>query len=376
MATLASAELKLWVYRGQIDTYTGDPQYTITKNKIPGETTIVFEISELVKDYAPVVFDGNYSAAETVAWASWELTSTFDDTPDPTTTLSKGTRLVTNGYGYFENEINPQLHNPLQQSNTCIYWLKGETVRVPVFTEEGISDYTFNQGNVEIAGYTYFPNSGIDYITIDSGDIKASFTSPTADATFTKNTDTQIFDNDIVIAPTDTEQIVITLSNGTTIDLNVNYVDEFTCGLSINEDKDKNKPFKVTFVNKFGALQDIWFFGRRKESANVSREQFTINTIEASAGSVLYKTNKATDIIHNVKSNKSLVLNTGFVCEDYNEVVQQLLQSEYVWIHEDSKVYPIIPTDNSIEYKDGKYDKLLNYKVNFKYAYNEINNVR
>lgn len=373
MATLASAELKLWVYRGQIDTYSGEPQYTITKNKIPGEDTIVFEISELVKDYVPVIFNGDYDTAQTVAWATWELRSTFDDDP-ATVTLKKETRLVTNGYGYFENEINPQLRNPLQQSNTCIYWLKGETVRVPVFTDDGIFDYTFNQGNTEIAGYTFVPNSGIEYVTVDSDEIKVDSIDPKADTEFIKNSTTDVFDSDIVVAPNDVEEIVINLENGTSVNLTVNYIDEFTCGLS--PDKNKNIPYKVTFVNKFGALQDIWFFGRRKEAANVGREQFTINTIEASAGSVLYKTNKATDIIHNVTSNKTLTLNTGFVCQDYNEVVQQLLQSEYVWIHEENKVYPIIPTDNSIQYKDVKYDKMLNYTVNFKYGYNEINNVR
>ena len=69
-------------------------------------------------------------------------------------------------------------------------------------------------------------------------------------------------------------------------------------------------------------------------------------------------------------------MNTGFICDDYNEVIQQMMQSEFVWIHEDGKVFPVNPTDSEINYKDERYDKLLNFTVNFEYAYNELNSVR
>ena len=53
-----------------------------------------------------------------------------------------------------------------------------------------------------------------------------------------------------------------------------------------------------------------------------------------------------------------------------------MMQSEYVWIHEDNKVYPVTPTDNTIDYKDDRYDKLLNFTVRFDYAFSELNSVR
>ena len=123
---LASATLKLWIYDGQINSYSGDPQYTITKTKIPGEATILFEISELIKDYLSISFDGDYGTANLVSWASWQITNTFDD---DSTTINYGTRLVTHGYGYFEDEINPQLTSPLQQSTQI--WLLPRLQRHP-----------------------------------------------------------------------------------------------------------------------------------------------------------------------------------------------------------------------------------------------------
>jgi hypothetical protein len=56
--------------------------------------------------------------------------------------------------------------------------------------------------------------------------------------------------------------------------------------------------------------------------------------------------------------------------------MQQMMQSEYVWIHENNKVFPVTPKDSNITYKDERYDKLLNFTVNFEYAYSELNLVR
>tara|TARA_R100001440_G_scaffold28407_1_gene46038 strand:+ start:718 stop:1803 length:1086 start_codon:yes stop_codon:yes gene_type:complete len=361
MATLASATLKLWIYDGLINSYTGTPQYTITKTKLSGETTILFEISELIKDYVQISFDGNYDTAKLSSWASWEITNTFDDTP-ATTSITKGTRLVTHGYGYFENEINPQLTNPLQQSNTCIYWKKGEKVRIPLYKENELYSVEFFEGATSTNTQTF--GKVIIDLTADTTDYNADTTFIRADATAIMSGNSKNITSGIN-ATVGTDKVVITTEDNKTITLSITYVDE--C---------KNTPYKVTFLNKFGSLQDIWFFGRRKESANITREEYKINTVQATATTKFYPTYSPTNRVHNLESDKSLVLNTGFVCEEYNEVVQQMMQSEYVWIHEDNRVYPVTPSDNTIDYKNERYDKLLNFTVRFDYAFSELNSVR
>lgn len=359
MATLASATLKLWIYDGLINSYSGDPEYTITKTIIPGEETILFEISELIKDYVEISFSGNYDKASLSKWASWEITNTFNDS---SSTINKGTRLVNHGYGYFEDEINPQLITPLQQSNTCIYWKKGEKVRVPLYKENELYSVEFFEGTVSTGILTF--GKTITELTADTTDYRADTTLIKADATSLMSSTANGITSGIN-APINSDTVIIKTEDNRTITLSVTYIDE--C---------KNTPYKVTFLNKFGVLQDIWFFGRRKESANVTREQYKINTIQSTATSKFYPTYSPTDKTHNVESEKSLVLNTGFLCSDYNEVIQQMMQSEYVWIHEDNKVYPVTPTDNTIDYKDNRYDKLLNFTVRFDYAFSELNSVR
>lgn len=359
MATLASATLKLWIYDGLINSYSGDPQYTIAKTKIPNEETILFEISELIKDYVEISFSGNYDKASLSKWASWEITNTFDNN---LSTVNKGTRLVTHGYGYFEDEINPQLTTPLQQSNTCIYWKKGEKVRVPLYKENELYSVEFFEGTVSTGTLTL--GKTITELTADTTDYRADATLIRADATSLMSSNASGMTSG-VNAPINTDTVIITTEDNKTITLSVVYIDE--C---------KNTPYRVTFLNKFGNLQDIWFFGKRDESAKVSREQYKINTIESTATTKFYPTYKSTDKTFNVNSKKDLILNTGFVCEDYNEVIQQLIQSENVWIHEDNKVFPVRPTDMNLTYKTKRYEKLLNFTVKFDYAYSEMNLVR
>lgn len=357
MATLVSAELKLWIYEGQPLTYTGTPNYTVNKTIIPGESVILFETSELVKDYIDVYFDGNYDTARLSAWTSWEITNTFDDA---TTSINRGTRLVTLGYGYFSDEINPQLDSPLQQSNTCIYWKEGEPVRIPVYKDDGLYSISYYDGQTYQTPDTY---DGVAYpLRVDSTVYKTDSSLLTTDMT---KIDLPKESEDATPPAVTANEVTITTEDGRSFTVYINFIEE--C---------KNTPYKVTFINKFGALQDIWFFGRRKESANISRDQYKINTVQSAPNSSFYATSSPTDRLFNINSKKSLVLNTGFICDDYNEVIQQMMQSEYVWIHEEGKVYPVNPKDSEITYKDHRYEKLLNFTVNFEYAYNELNSVR
>ena len=361
MATLSSATLKLWVYDDFIGNYnTNNPNYVITKTKLSSEETILFEIAELVKDYIPVEFDGNYGTANITAWVSYEIESTFDD---GSKSIDRNTLLGTHGYGYFEDEINPQLDSPLQQSNTCIYWRSGEKVRIPLYSGYELYDVEWYLDNVIQETNVYGTN--LIQINADTTDYTAdNISTIKADTTHAQN----IVENDYSLSnysPVGANKAIVKTRDNQEVVVDVYYIDE--C---------RNTPYKITFINKFGVLQDIWFFGRRKENANITRESFRINTIEVTSTSKYYKTSRSTDKTHNVDSKKSITLNTGFVCSQYNEVIQQLMQSEYVWIHENNKVYPVTPSDNTIDYKDERYDKLLNFTVKFDYAYSEINLVR
>ena len=79
---------------------------------------------------------------------------------------------------------------------------------------------------------------------------------------------------------------------------------------------------------------------------------------------------------YNVDSRKSISLNTGFVGEEYNEAIEELLLSENVWVRWENKTLPILPKTKSLTYKTGLNDKTINYTVDFEFAFSKINNIR
>jgi len=49
--------------------------------------------------------------------------------------------------------------------------------------------------------------------------------------------------------------------------------------------------------------------------------------------------------------------------------------SESVYVYKDSLKLPVNVSDSSIEYKTNVNDKLVNYTIEFDYAYDKINNL-
>ncbi len=50
--------------------------------------------------------------------------------------------------------------------------------------------------------------------------------------------------------------------------------------------------------------------------------------------------------------------------------------TESAWIHEDGLVTPIVPKTRSFKYKTTTDEKLINFTVEFDYAFETINNIR
>lgn len=126
-------------------------------------------------------------------------------------------------------------------------------------------------------------------------------------------------------------------------------------------------PFDCFFVNKQGALYPITFFKEKVTSLKVSSENFESSNGQASGG-----------VHQNATYNKNGVTSfkakTGFISESNNDLIKQLLLSEKVWILEGAVFNPVNVASSSIEYKSRQKDRLLDYEIDFTFAYNEINN--
>ena len=78
----------------------------------------------------------------------------------------------------------------------------------------------------------------------------------------------------------------------------------------------------------------------------------------------------------NVNAQTSLTLNTGFIKEEMNQTIEELFFSENVFIRFESQTLAVIPKTKTLEYKTSLNDKLINYTIQFDFAFDRINNIR
>jgi len=135
----------------------------------------------------------------------------------------------------------------------------------------------------------------------------------------------------------------------------------------------KHKPYRVTFVNRYGVEEDLWFFNRSDVSTTINKETFRGNALPRYSAGDGVKT-----ISHfNVNGNEKIALNSGFVDEEMNEAFRQLLLSEEVTLYDykENKTYNVNLGTSELQYKQHINEKLINYTIEFEFAHEVINNV-
>jgi hypothetical protein len=324
---IKSATIKIYIYEGTVGSYSnGDLKYTLSKDRITGKNNIVFEISELVRDYIEHNFNDDYPC--TTKWVTVTKDIVDAATEDVYAPIVENFVLL-DGFGNYEDEINPQLSDNALVSANDIYLPESTTGKFPVFAE-GVGKVTIDSTDTEITD-SGNSNQKIQYITI-----------PANSSTI------QVYDTD------DTTLLkTITVHN--------------IC-------EPKFTPYKVTFVNKFGSYQDVYFFKRTTETFSINDDSYQINSI--STASLTYGTNQGQKQRYNVNGQSSLKLNTGFIKETAVSTIEELFLSENVWIRFEGKTLPVIPKTKSFTQKTSLNDKLIDYTVDFDFAFNKINNVR
>ena len=139
----------------------------------------------------------------------------------------------------------------------------------------------------------------------------------------------------------------------------------------------KYEPKKVTFVNKFGALQDMYFFKKSVERMNVEKESYKSNILDSNMS---YSRSNHVYRDFNVSAKESVTLSSGFLSEEYNEVFKQMMLSEKVWVtnitEDGEQVLPINVKTSDITYKTSLNDKLVEYTIEFDKSFDTINNIR
>ncbi len=367
---IATATLNLYIYTGTFvaNASVANPKYTITKDVLTSGF-IVFEVAELIRDYLEIEFDGTYSSQ--VVWVNAVISTTVSSGSASATVSPDNTNgfVAFDGYGYFHDGTNPELSKGALISNNTIFRLNDSNVRIPVYTGDTTSVAFFYQGEekqTQSISTSTNTNAQIDYITVSGQDNNDTYEERVLADGGTLETSRCLTDflRQLDIGLVD--EVYVTSSTGTEV---IKILSTEEC---------KYEPYKVTFVNKYGALQDIMFFKKSVESTNVTSEQFKASIFDQSTLS--YKTHQHQQQAFLAQGKDRITMNTGYVNDDHNSVIEELLLSEQVYYTEITEtaevVIPVIPLTKSVTYKTSVNDKLANYTIEFEHAFDKINNIR
>jgi len=362
MAVLTSSTLDLYCWSGRWSSVPSQPQYVIRKTNPDTNNLIRFEISELIQDYIDVVFDNDYTISggglsniKSTCWFYYIKRNTYSDR-DAQEFYGYG--IGTKGYTYFEDGINSVLSTSRLFSNNYIYLPENSSINIPIYV---------GPGGVKFIRFFKIDSLGNETVAqTQSFDLLLDTPTSEDSNSYIRYASSNIQASKIEIESVNTSSSTYSAATGTAIET---VYPIYTC-------EPKYTNYKVSFINKFGAIQDLYFNKKRTDDLNVRRDDYNTSTISSSSSGVSYNTYDATNIVQDVAATKSLTLNTGFLKEEYNEIMRQLFQSENVWVRENNQTLPIKIKDSSFAYKTHLNDKLVNYTVQFEYAFDGINNIR
>lgn len=133
------------------------------------------------------------------------------------------------------------------------------------------------------------------------------------------------------------------------------------------------------FINKWGCWDSFSFLKKSMQKLATTSSQYKRSVGYVDRGPLGTSTPKysysLTDhqkVQYNKNGIKSITVNTGFVDESFNLLLEEMMLSEKVYLIIDDVVEPVVLNTQSVDFKTSVNDKLINYEVEFEFAYNQI----
>ena len=371
--TIANASygiLNLYIWVGDKTSVPTNPIYTLRKSATTpttGNPRVTFETSELIRDYLDIEFDGNYSGQGVWVRTDLDIYNSSNVSIIDYDYIS----IAFDGYQYFEE--NSVISN-LMITNRKLFVLEDNTFRVPIDTSSNNPTVTFLKDNEIVATQTFTSSNQsseqIRYVSIygdtTNWDSFKERVLESGGTDYESNKCLEAYFNDYSIGAVD--KIIISNTNANVKDITVDVTILDEC---------KYEPKKVTFVNKYGALQDMYFFKKSVKKMNIKKESYKSNILNSSNS---YSRSNHVYRDFNVVGKESVTLSSGFLSEEYNEVFKQMMLSEKVWVtninDDGEQVLPINVKTSNITYKTSLNDSLVEYTFDFDNSFNVINDIR
>ena len=368
--TIAKVEVNVWAYEGVKTTdRPQNPIYTLEQTNSVSEGGYnfwTFEISELLKDYLPNVGNPTTYPA-TAMWGAVQIVTTLDSGSSSNTGINEFA--VLDGYVKYEEGSQSMLG-------------------------------TFNTGTISVT----FDNPITGYVfTADNNDTPY-FTDNDKYSTFAPIfVDNTLGNKAVVFTAASGTASTVTLTAGTNSTQIIQYAAIAYQFIDFNNGMDKAEIYgslitrydttdcipdftnnktgtKIWFVNRFGAIDKVTLMGLKTDSYETSKNEYRANIVGAKTnGKWGYETYQRQKSILTKKGKRKFTLNTGWIAENYNDKIEDLLLAEQVWHNlggNSTTAYPVNILTSNIQEKTDANEKIVNYAIEFEYANDIQNNIR
>ena len=335
--TGSKIELFLWNGTGSAP---ASPQYTLSK-LIPATNNLITEynISPYIREY--ITFNTRqqpynaWTASQTTQYVNVKVkryklvsgTYTLLDTTD-----YKGY----DGFGYYEQGYNPTLTND-------------------ILHDEGTFNYLYDGLSPSV-----FDNRRAGFIMVKTGtSYKARYTNLITGAIFT-----QALTNNALIDVLRVYQSYY--SSGNTLEILDTSDNVIWTGTFEPQSNCKYDAVLCDFVNKYGCWQRTYFYAASNDTLTVESQEYNLMQTNTD-----YNTIQGQRQVFNNNGKKSIKVNTDWVTEDYKELLRQIMLSEKIIIND----YPAKLNSKSTELFKNINTKMINYSLEFEFAFDVINSV-
>ena len=128
----------------------------------------------------------------------------------------------------------------------------------------------------------------------------------------------------------------------------------------------KYTPVECSFINRYGGWEFLTFFKAQSNSISAKGTDYKLTQ-----SAINYNTAIGQFKTFNINGKQTIKLNTGWVDENYSELISDILLSETVLLND----IPVTVKSQSSDFKTTLKDKNINYELEFEYAFNLINDV-
>jgi hypothetical protein len=338
-------KLHIKVWSGSINSTPTPIDYTIVYENTNADTgSHTINVAPLLRDFIEFTPQDNGATSDILdATGNQKYVRTYVQYDGGVLDYQIVDDLFSSGYTYGTDGVNAESRGP-------------DTNDKPQILLEDI-DYTVHRGGVFNVPISLEDTTSTTSVTVTSLPSNQISSAGAGGIVFNANySDSMIKNVWIDTSSCTTDEYIRVQFNGDIIDF-------------VLKDEYRFDPMTVHFINKYGAQQTLTFFKEQRESIAVTDNTFESNIGQPSTGSHQF-------LRYNVQARTTIKASTGFMNEDENEAIKQMMLSERVWLYDVTDGFtPLNIKTTSASFKTRQKERLISYDIEFLKGYNDINNI-